>query len=157
MQLERHGPDHFGPDASDVLDRGVQQTGVYLYPLATGSARPNPKKGAPDTKSFMHRVPRPSLPCVFLMPSNIIHSNAIRAACARSLSHLTRRMCRQGPKESQTRSSKQALRELKKVEGARKPANPVATLCQPFANLFCQPRSQLLFLWARGTRLDSRP
>ena len=28
-----------------------QQTGVYPYPLGVGSARPNPKKGAPDTEN----------------------------------------------------------------------------------------------------------
>ena len=28
-----------------------QQTGVYPYPLGAGSARPNPKKGAPDTEN----------------------------------------------------------------------------------------------------------
>ena len=29
----------------------VQQTGVYAYPLGAGSARPNPKKGAPETEN----------------------------------------------------------------------------------------------------------
>ena len=28
-----------------------QQTGVYPYPLGTGSARPNPKEGAPETEN----------------------------------------------------------------------------------------------------------
>ena len=35
----------------------VQQTGVYPYPLGAGSARPNPKDGAPDTENpFVHRI-----------------------------------------------------------------------------------------------------
>ena len=29
----------------------VQQTGVYPYPLGAGSARPNPKIGAPDPEN----------------------------------------------------------------------------------------------------------
>ena len=56
------------------------------------------------------------------------------------------------------------------MEGARKPANPLPTLRQPFTNLsptlcqpFCQPLSKLLFPWAprhpfrdTGTRSEIR-
>ena len=34
-----------------VCSCGFQQTWVYPYPLGTGSARPNPKKGAPKTEN----------------------------------------------------------------------------------------------------------
>ena len=69
--------------------------------------------------------------------------------------------------ESQTRSSKREPRELQKLEGTRKPANPSPTLCQalanpwptlcqPFANLFCQPLSKLHFQWTPGAGLETR-
>ena len=35
---------------SRVIDSFSQQTGVYPYPLSAGSARPNPKMGAPVTE-----------------------------------------------------------------------------------------------------------
>ena len=35
-------------------------------------------------------------------------------------------------------------------------ANPLPALRQTFANLFCQPLSNPLFLWAPGTRLETR-
>ena len=57
--------------------------------------------------------------------------------------------------ESQTRSSKWAFRELQswRVQG-----DPLPTLRQPFANLevFFQPLSTLLFLWAGIIRLETR-
>ena len=34
-----------------VFGEGFQQTRVYPYPLGAGSARPNPKMGAPDPES----------------------------------------------------------------------------------------------------------
>ena len=38
-------------------NQAIQQTGVYPYPLGAGSARPNPKMGAPDPeKPFISRV-----------------------------------------------------------------------------------------------------
>ena len=38
------------------LMRSVQQTSVYPYPLGAGSARPNPKMGAPDPEPFISRA-----------------------------------------------------------------------------------------------------
>ena len=35
-------------------------------------------------------------------------------------------------------------------------ANPSPTFRQPFANIFCQPLSELLFPWAPITRLETR-
>ena len=35
-------------------------------------------------------------------------------------------------------------------------ADPSPTLCQPFANLFCQPLFKPLFPWAPGTGLETR-
>ena len=67
------------------------------------------------------------------------------------------------PGESQTRSSKQAPRELQnwRVQGN------LPTMCQPcviplptfrqlFANLFCQPLSKPLFPWTPGAGLETR-
>ena len=68
--------------------------------------------------------------------------------------------CNSRAMESQTRSSKRAFRELK-MGGCNETlcqpcANPSPTFRQPFANLFCQPLSKLLFPWAPMTRLETR-
>ena len=39
------------PKTHDTFCSPCQQTGVYPYPLGAGSARPNPKRGAPETEN----------------------------------------------------------------------------------------------------------